>query len=129
MTYPGNLVGPKELYSQVEESVFQRDIIKAAKRLNFEVYSHNTVGARCPQCSAYVNRGRIVTSKGWPDLCIGRADPPRLIFAELKKKGAYLTQDQKRWKAILEANGVEFYTLRPADYYWFIETILEDKFI
>ncbi len=113
MTYPGNLTDPADLYSNVSEGVFQHDVITKARELGYEVYSHNTVGSPCPVCGTYVRRGRIVTSKGWPDLCMGRLDPPRLIYTELKRKGKYLTKDQKKWKAILEANGVEFYTWRP----------------
>ncbi len=111
--YPGNLTDPDELYANISEADFQRDVIKIARDLGFSVYSHNTVGSSCPQCGTYVRRGRVITSKGWPDLCMGRLDPSRLIFAELKSKKGKMSKEQEHWQAILEANGAEFYLWLP----------------
>jgi len=110
--YPGNLVGPDELYADVRESVFQQDIINEARRLGFEAYSHNSVGTRC-KCGAYVTGGRVVTSKGYPDLVLGKLG--RLIYMELKSKKGKQSPEQKHWQAIIEDNGHEYYLFRPAD--------------
>ena len=114
MNYPPDLTSVDELYADVTEKVFQYDIIIEARRLGYEAYSHNSVGTRC-RCGAYVTGGRIVTSKGFPDLVMARDDPARLIYAELKRKGKYLTPNQKKWRTILEANNEEYYLWRPAD--------------
>lgn len=71
MTYPSDLVDPADLYANVSESVFQRDVIKIARDLGYEVYSHNTVGSPCPVCGTYVRRGTY--SKGWPETCVWAA--------------------------------------------------------
>ncbi len=122
MTYPGSLVDPADLYANVSESVFQHDVIAEARRQGYEAYSHNSVGTRC-RCGTYVRGGQIITSDGWPDLCMGREDPPRLIYAELKRKGKYLDRAQKKWKAIMEANGVEYYLWRPENWDELIEIL------
>ena len=122
MTYPGNLVDPDELYANVSESVFQQDIITEARRLGYEAYSHNSGGTYC-LCGVYVRAGQIITSDGWPDLCIGREDPPRLIIVELKHKGKYLDQAQKKWRAIMEANGMCYHLWRPADWDKIVEIL------
>lgn len=54
---------------------------------------------------------------------MGRSDPPRLIYAELRTKGKYMTKDQKKWKAILEANGAEFHLWRPENLNEIIEEL------
>ncbi len=115
MTYPDNLVDPADLYANESESSFQRHVINVARELGYEVYSHNTLGAPCPKCGTYVNRGRVVTSKGFPDLEMVRMDPPRHIWAELKSRKGRQTPDQKHWQALLEANDDEYYLWRPAD--------------
>lgn len=110
--YPGNLVDPDEFYANINESVFQQDIITEARRLGYEAYSHNSVGTRC-KCGAYVTGGRVVTSKGYPDLVLGRESPSRLIYMELKSRKGKQTPEQKHWQVIIEANGHEYYLLRP----------------
>lgn len=115
MTYPDNLVDPKDLYSQVSEAIFQHDVITRARELGYEAYSHNSVGTRCKKCGEYVRGGRIVTSKGFPDLVLARMDPPRLIYAELKRWDGRQTKEQRLWQALLEASGADYYLWRPAD--------------
>lgn len=124
-TQPDDLVDPHELWvSTVSEAEFQTRLILHARSLGYSVYHHTTAGGNCRQCGARVTGGRIVTSKGWPDLVIARADPPRLIIAELKSEKGRQTPEQRTWQAILEANGVEYYLWRPSD--WpDIERILE----
>ncbi len=110
--YPGNLTDPDELYANVRESVFQQDIINEARRLGYEAYSHNSLGTRCG-CGAYVTGGRVVTSKGFPDLVLGKIG--RLIYAELKSRKGNPSKEQNHWRAIIESMGYEYYLWRPAD--------------
>ncbi len=111
MTYPPDLVDPKDLYKNVSESIFQTDVIKIARDLGYEVYHHTTAGTRCRKCGEYSNRGRIVTSKGFPDLVLIR--PDRLIYAELKSRTGKQAPEQKHWQALLEANGAEYHLWKP----------------
>lgn len=116
MTYPGNLTDPAELYANVSESVFQHDVISRARELGYEVYHHTTTGTRCGNCGEYVgqtSKGRILTSKGFPDLVMARDDPARLIYAELKSRTGKHTKEQRLWQGLLEASGAEYYTWRP----------------
>ena len=115
MAYPGNLVDPASLYEGISETEFQRDVIKIARELNYEVYHHTTTGTKCRVCGTYVNKGRIVTSKGFPDLVMARMDPPRFIYVELKSQKGKQTKEQKYWQELLEVSDVEFYLWRPAD--------------
>lgn len=122
---PFDVVDPHELWvSTVTEAQFQSRVILHARSLGYSVYHHTTAGGKCRQCGTRVTGGRIVTSKGWPDLVIARADPPRFIIAELKKETGRQTPEQRTWQATLEAVDVEYYLWKPSD--WSdIERILE----
>lgn len=121
---PPDAIWPEELYENVDESVFQSHVIHEAHERGYRVYHHTSVGAICRVCGTRMNGGRIVTSKGFPDLVIARKLPtPRLIYAELKKKGRYLEPDQKVWRDILLANGVEWYLWRPANWKEVLEVL------
>jgi hypothetical protein len=50
--------------------------------------------------------------KGWVDLTLVRE---RFIYAELKKKGAYLKPEQRVWRGRIEAAGGEYHLWRPPD--------------
>ena len=122
---PDDVVDPHELWvATVTEAQFQTRLIHLAHQRFDEIYHHTTAGGKCRQCGARVTGGRIVTSKGYPDLVIGRESPPRLIYAELKKQTGRMRPDQHKWRRILEATGQEYYLWRPSD--WpDIERILE----
>lgn len=111
-----NVVSVDALDENVSEAQFQQAVINLARALNYRPYHHTTAGGKCRECGTRVGGGRIVTSKGWPDLVIARADPPRLIFAELKSQAGRMRPDQKVWRAILEANGAEYYCWRPSNW-------------
>ncbi len=114
---PDDVVDPHELWvATVTEAQFQTRLILHARALNYEIYHHTTAGGKCRQCGARVTGGRIVTSKGWPDLVIARADPPRMIIAELKSQTGRMRPDQHKWRRILEANGAEYFLWRPSDW-------------
>jgi hypothetical protein len=58
------------------------------------------------------SRGSVA---GFPDLVLLR--PPRLIFAELKKKGSWATLEQSHWLSLLrQIPGIETYLWTPADW-------------
>jgi len=50
---------------------------------------------------------------GYPDLTMVRE---RVLWVELKSAIGTLSDDQKKWKAALEAAGEEYYLWRPADW-------------
>ena len=68
------------------EGDLQRNIIELAEML----------GYRCYHVAKVKGHLRARTSLGFPDLVMVKA--PRLIFAELKAPGKYLTPEQKAWK-------------------------------
>ena len=72
------------------ENDLQRTVIDLAEMLGWRAYHVAKVKGQL----------RARTSPGFPDLVMVRA--PRLVFAELKADGKYLTQDQKLWKEALE---------------------------
>ena len=127
MTRPFDIVDPQELWEQtVSEAVFQTRVIHLAHENQFETYHHTTTGGKCRQCGARVSGGRIVTSKGFPDLVLGRQDPSRLIYAELKSQNGRVSPDQVKWRRILEACGQEYYLWRPSNWEE-IERVLEGR--
>ena len=124
---PPDTVDPQELWAAtVSEAQFQTRVIRLVRDLGYEIYHHTTTPTRCRQCGTKSTGGRIVTSKGFPDLVIARTDPPRLIYAELKSAKGRIAPEQKEWQERLEANGQEFYIWRPSDWPE-IERILESK--
>jgi hypothetical protein len=114
---PPDTTDPSELWAAtVSEAAFQTGVIRLARSLNYEIYHHTTAGGKCRQCGTRSSGGRIVTSKGFPDLVIARTDPPRLIYAELKSQKGRIAPEQREWQERLEANGQEFYIWRPSDW-------------
>lgn len=120
---PPDAIDLGELYENVSEAVFQQHVIHHAHTMGYHAYHHTTVGARCPQCGTRMRGGRIVTSKGFPDLVLGREHPPRLIYLELKSKTGRLAPEQRLWRDILIANGCEWYMFRPSDWDLVVEIL------
>lgn len=83
----------------VSETVFQAQVIEAAKLLRWDVY-HTHDSRR----SAW----------GFPDLVL--IQPPFLIYAELKKSGGQPTPEQCQWLEDLHNCGEETYLWRPDDW-------------
>jgi hypothetical protein len=83
------------------EADLQRDVLVYAGLLGFRA-NHN-----------YDSR-RSGPDAGFPDLVL--AGHGRLIFAELKRERGRASMEQLRWKAELEAAGVEVYLWRPSSW-------------
>jgi hypothetical protein len=65
------------------------------------------------------SRGSVA---GFPDLVLLR--PPRLIFAELKRKGSWATLEQSHWLALLrQISAVEVHLWTVADWDRIVEIL------
>jgi hypothetical protein len=97
------------LARQVSESPFQTDVIALAKLRGWLVQHSRT---------AINKSGKYATPiqghKGFPDLVLARDGA--VIFAELKKVGAYPSADQRRWLETLRSAGLAVYVWRPTDW-------------
>lgn len=79
------------------EREWQAQVVQYAKTLGWSVYhTHNSRRSE----------------PGWPDLALVR---DRLVMAELKTDTGRVSDDQRRWLAMLDAAGVETYLWRPKD--------------
>ena len=92
---------------EVTEAELQANVIKLAEALGYVVI--------------HVRDSRRKMVEGLPDLTIGRKDPPRLLYAELKREAAGgrhtdLTPWQELWRAIILGAGNEWYLWRPSDW-------------
>jgi hypothetical protein len=92
----------REVARAMDEDTFQAIVVSDAKRLGWRVY--HTFDSRH-------------SAAGFPDLCMVR--PPRVVFVELKRVGAKLTQPQLEWQSDLRAchGNVECHIWRPDDDY------------
>lgn len=94
----------------IREIPFQNQLVKEAKEAGWLVQHSRP---------AYSKSGRVSTPiqghKGFPDLVLVKAGRP-VIFAELKKVGAYPFCDQRMWRDALLAAGAMWYCWRPTDW-------------
>ena len=74
------------------EKQLQAIVVAEAKRCGWEVY---------------FTWKSYHSPKGFPDLVL--ANPPRLVFAELKSRKKKLEPNQEKWRDILLACGQEWY--------------------
>lgn len=102
------------------EEHFQAWLVDLAKHVGLRVY-HTRQVATCPRghgpvrCHCGARAIAQGSDAGWPDLVLGRADPPLLVIPELKSERGRATPDQLVWLAILRANGVAAPLWRPSD--------------
>lgn len=105
-------VQPAQRYAT--EAEFQQAVIEAAHVYRWRVAHFRSVPVR---------RGKRVVwqtpvqadGAGFPDLVLVK--PPRIIFAELKKRGGRLTDAQVEWRDDLELVAAENLTVET--YVWF----------
>lgn len=85
----------------ITEKVFQSQIIQLAKTLGWRVYH--------PFLSKWSERG-------WPDLALANERQRRVLYAEIKREGGKLTDDQAEWLRLLSVCGEEAYYWFPSDW-------------
>jgi hypothetical protein len=83
------------------EADFQQQLITAAKRM----------GYRC-----YHTHDSRKSEPGFPDLVLASPRQKRIVYAELKRPGENLSEDQAWWAAALLSAGEEWYLWRYADW-------------
>jgi hypothetical protein len=92
----------------VQEDTFKNQLIAELKNFGWHVH----------HCRPAVSQsGKWATPiqghKGFPDIVAVRE---RIIWAELKKVGSYLSAEQKVWRDALIGTGAEYYLWRPSDW-------------
>lgn len=102
------------LNKAVSETDFQKAVIRLATLQGWLVNHQRPAQNRRGEWST-----PIQGHKGYPDLTLVR--DRRIIFAELKKQGAYPSPEQKQWLSTIEtvAQGcplVAVYVWRPSDW-------------
>ena len=85
---------------KITEKIFQEEVRKAALIHGWRFYH--------PWLSVH-------STGGYPDCTMVHANKKRIIFAELKAEGKYLTRDQKQWLDDLKSVGVEAYVWHPSE--------------
>lgn len=124
--YPAEMTGEQLralLEHDMSEKVWQQQVVELAESLGYTCYHTEQVAIceccrsrRCPFC---IKQRHLVIARGsdpgWRDLVIGKEDPPRLLFPELKTNHGAQKPAQRHWQAILEANGQYAPVWRPRD--------------
>lgn len=104
-------ISAEEYRAMQSERDFQRQVVDAAKRLGWMVFSvRQSAGA----FGADGRKVSIVTSDGWPDLFLVRRN--RAIAAELKSAKGKVSDEQAAWLEALAGAGIETHVWRPADW-------------
>lgn len=111
MTRPATLPGLEPIL----EKDWQRQVIDLARLLKWRVAHFRPAMTKHGWATPVAADG-----KGFPDLCLVRE---RLIFAELKRDGGKLADDQRIWLAALEHAGIEVHVWRPADAEQVLQTL------
>ena len=89
------------------EAELQANVIELAQALGY--------------AAIHVRDSRRQQVEGLPDLLLGRREPPRIIYMELKREPAGgrhtdLTPWQELWRDLILGAGNEWYLLRPSDW-------------
>lgn len=98
---------------KLTEAELQRGVIERAQALGWKVMHPLPGQTRKGWATSTQGDG-----KGYPDLTLVRE---RIIFAELKAEGKYLSIEQKMWRDWILAAGGEWYMWKPLQ--WFDKTI------
>jgi hypothetical protein len=92
----------------ITEAEFQRQVLDIAKLFRWTVAHF-----RPAQTSRGWRTPVSADGKGFPDLCMVRGD--RIVFAELKREKAKLTDEQVGWIKLLQQTQAEVYVWYPLE--------------
>ena len=105
----------KTALPKITEAEFQAQVLDVA-----HLYGWHVAHFRASRTKYGWRTAVSADGKGFPDLVMVRE---RVVWAELKRKGGTLTQDQQAWRDVLEAARQEWYCWCPSDFDEMQETL------
>ena len=92
---------------------FQEEVVQLFQWHHWKVAHFHTVAMRRANGSIAYITPAAADGKGWPDLvCVKN----RIVYIELKRRGAKLGEEQELWRDRIEMAGGEWYCFWPKDW-------------
>jgi hypothetical protein len=96
------------------EAVLQQRVLHLARFLGYKAWHFHDSTRQVRRGGRYITVGDK-DARGFPDTVLVSKQPPRIVYAELKKQKGRLTPEQKDALELLASAGAEVHLWRPTD--------------